>query len=181
MTRRVPTGGTFSARGVAALAAALVLGVAAAAGCANPNAQRLRDNREFECRDRSAAYTLLGSLAGAEVGVQMDCAEAGPRIMRWTVSRDGVRDERQASMGVKEFDRIWARIDATGWRNLKDCTGTGGPSDPVYDIEVKDWQRQNAFTCVNEGPLPHGYYAVVQELDLRAAAIGGPEPRGTDE
>ena len=178
MTRRVPTGGTFSAGGTVALAAVAVAGAAA---CANPNARALRDNREFECRERSAAYTLVGSLAGAEVGVQMDCAVAGPRIMRWTVSRDGVRDERQASMGVREFDRIWGRIDATGWRNLKDCTGTGGERDPVYDIAVQDWQRQNAFTCVNEGPLPHGYYAIVQELDLRAAAIGGPEVRGGDE
>jgi hypothetical protein len=176
--------GAGAAAGAASIAASIAvsgLAVVAAAGCANPNARMLRDNREFECRERAAGYTVVGSLAGPEIGVQLDCAVAGPRIVRWTVDRDGVRDERQASLGVREFDRIWERIDGSGWRNLKDCTGTGGDRDPAYAIEVKDWNRQNAFTCVNAGPLPFPYFTIVQELDLRAAAIGGPEARGGDE
>lgn len=153
-----------------------------AAGCANPNARLARENAEFRCRDRSASYTVVGSLAGAEVGVQLDCAVAGPRIVRWTVDRDGNRAEQAASLGVHEFDRIWARVDASGWRNMQDCTGSGGERDPVYDIEMKDWQHQKAFACVHAGPLPFPYNTIVDELDLRAAAIGGPEPReGADE
>lgn len=159
-----------------------IAGAALAAGCANPNAKTMRANREFDCRERAASYTVVGSLAGPEVGVQLDCGVAGPRIMRWTVASDGVRDERQASLGVIEFDRIWERIDGSGWRNLKDCTGSGGERDPAYAIEVKDWNRQNAFSCVNAGPLPFPYNTIVDELDLRAAAIGGPEPReGADD
>ncbi len=150
---------------------------AVAAGCGNPNARMLRDNAEFRCRERSAAYTVIGSLAGTEVGVQMDCGVAGPRIVRWTVDREGVRDERQASLGVHEFDRIWERIDGSGWRNLKDCTGSGGADDPAYDIAVRDWNHQGSFACVQAGPLPFPYNTIVDELDLRAASIGGPEIR----
>lgn len=155
-------------------------GLALIAGCGNPNAHMLRENAEFVCHERSAAYTVVGSLAGAEVGVQLDCAVAGPRVLRWTVTRDGVREERQASLGVHEFDRIWERIDGSGWRNMNDCTGSGGTNDPVYEIEVKDWAHQRAFECVNAGPLPFPYNTIVDELDLRAAAIGGPEAQGDD-
>ena len=160
--------------------AALVVGLAASAGCANPNAQQ-RSNAEFRCRDRSAAYTVIGSLAGTEVGVQFDCAVAGPRIMRWMVGRDGAREEQQASLRVGEFDRIWERINATGWRNMNDCTGSGGERDPVYDIEVKDWTHQRVFGCVHAGPLPFPYNNIVDELDLRAASIDGPETQGGDD
>jgi hypothetical protein len=149
--------------------------------CANPNAKLARENREFDCHERSAGYTLVGSLAGPEIGVQLDCAVAGPRIVRWTVDRAGVRDEHQASLGIHEFDRIWERIDGSGWRNLNDCTGSGGEHDPAYAIEVKDWNRQRAFSCVNAGPLPFPYNTIVDELDLRAAAIGGPEPEGSGD
>ena len=107
-------------------------------------------------------------------------AKRQARVLRWTVTRDGVREERQASLGVHEFDRIWERIDGSGWRNMNDCTGSGGTSDPVYDIEVKDWSHQRAFECVNAGPLPFPYNTIVDELDLRAAAIGGPEAQGDD-
>ena len=168
MSRRVSTRG-WSTAGLAALA---VLG---AGGCANPNARMLRENADFRCRDRYAAYTVVGSLAGTEVGAQMDCNVAGPRILKWTVSSDGVRDEKSASMGVHEFDSIWERIDGSGWRNMKDCTGTGQDRDPVYSIEVKDWAHASAFSCTSAGPLPFPYNTIVDELDLRAAAIGGPE------
>lgn len=157
-----------------------VVVAALAAACGNPNAQQLRENADFRCKDRSVAYTVIGSLAGPEVGVQLDCAVAGPRILRWTVSADGVRDERSASLGVHEFDRIWDRIDGSGWRNLQDCAGSGGEHDPVYDIEVKDWNHQNHVTCVHAGPLPFPYNTIVDEVDLRAAAIGGPDTKGED-
>ena len=166
---------------IATLCAGLGAVGLALAACGNPNAHMLRENSDFRCRDRSAAYTVIGSLASAEVGVQMDCAVAGPRLMRWTVTSGGVRDERQTSLGVHEFDRIWERIDASGWRNLKDCAGSGGERDPVYDIEVNDWNHQRTFECVNAGPLPFPYFTIVQELDVRAAAIGGPEAKGGDE
>ncbi|HVV87031.1 MAG TPA: hypothetical protein VHE35_28525 [Kofleriaceae bacterium] len=184
MSPRARTGGSLpvglAALTIAGVAAATAV-VGGAAGCGNPNARQLHDNAEFRCHDRYAAYTVVGSLAGTEAGVQMDCAEAGPRIVKWTTDNQGNRSEQQASLGVHEFDRLWEQIDATGWRNLKDCTGTGGPSDPVYDIEVKDWNHHTTVECTQAGALPFPYNTIVDPLDLRAAAIGGPEAKGSDD
>ena len=76
------------------------------AACGNPNKDQLQQNADFDCHDRYAAYTATGSLAGAEVGVQVDCAEHGPRVVRWTVTNDGNREEYSGSLGVNEFDHL---------------------------------------------------------------------------
>jgi hypothetical protein len=149
---------------------ALVLAIVPLAACGNPNKEQLRQNADFDCHDRYAAYTLTGSLAGAEVGVQVDCAEHGPRVLHWTVDKDGNRDEYQGSLGVNEFDRLWDKIDGAGWRYLKDCDGTGQPEDPVYSFDVKDWNGSVSFSCTNAGPLPYPYNTIVDELDFKAAA-----------
>ncbi|HVK75540.1 MAG TPA: hypothetical protein VM734_19555 [Kofleriaceae bacterium] len=149
---------------------ALAAALAAATACGNPHKDTLAQNADFDCRDRVASYVVMGSLAAAEVGVQVDCAEQGPRVRRWTVERDGTRDEYEGSLGVHEFDVLWSKIDGAGWRYLKDCDGTGQPSDPVYTFDVKDWNGSATFSCTNAGPLPYPYNTLVDELDFKAAA-----------
>ena len=149
---------------------AFACGAVLVVSCGNPHKDTLRENAEFECNDRAVSYVVMGSLTAAEVGVMVDCAEHGPRVVRWTVTKEGNRDEYQGSLGVNEFDRMWEKIDGAGWRYLKDCEGTGQPGDPVFNFDVKDWNGQAAFTCTNAGPLPYPYNTIVDELDFKAAA-----------
>lgn len=155
----------------------LLMSVAGLAACGNPNAQQLADNADFDCRDRSVSYLVSGSLTAAEVGVLIDCADAGPRVVRWTVTKEGNRDEYSGSLGVNEFDRLWEKIDGAGWRYLKECEGTGQPGDPVFNFDVKDYNQQATFSCTNAGPLPYPYNTIVDELDFKAAAAA-PKDRG---
>ena len=75
----------------------------------------------------------------------VDCRDAGPRVVRWTVERDGTRDEHTASLSVTEFERVWEKIDGSGWRYLKDCDGTGQDGDPIYNFDVTDWNGTGTF------------------------------------
>lgn len=158
----------------AALALGAVAGLVTA--CGNPHKDTLAQNADFACNDRQASYLVSGSLTAAEVGVQIDCAAAGPRVTRWTVTKDGNREEYSGSLGVNEFDTLWQKIDGAGWRYLKDCDGTGQPGDPVYTFDVKDWNGSVSFSCTNAGPLPFPYHTIVDELDFKAAAAA-PEDR----
>lgn len=155
--------------------ALVVFLVTSAAACGNRDRDTLRRNAEFECHDRIASYVVVGSLTATEVGVQVDCAEAGPRVKRWEVSKDGTRDEYEGSMTVGDFDRMWEKIDGAGWRYLKDCDGTGQPNDPIFTFDVKDWNGEATFTCTNAGPLPYPYNTLVDELDFKAAAAAPEE------
>jgi len=157
--------------------AALGVAVALLAACGNPHKDTLAENADFDCHDRTASYVVMGSLTAAEVGVQVDCSVAGPRVVRWTVTRDGNRDEYSGSLGVHEFDRMWEKLEGAGWRYLKDCEGTGQPEDPVYTFDVKDWNGAATFACTNGGPLPFPYNTIVDELDFKAAAAA-PKDRG---
>ncbi|MEZ4401790.1 MAG: hypothetical protein R3B06_17310 [Kofleriaceae bacterium] len=138
-------------------------------GCGNPNRAELAANRQFDCRDRSASYVVVGSLVANELGVQLDCRDAGPRLLRWTVDRDGTRDEQTFSLGVREFDRLWDKIDGSGWHYLRDCDGTGGAADPIYNFDVTDWNGTGSYACQTAGELPFPYNVVVDQLDLAAA------------
>lgn len=148
--------------------------------CGNPHKETLQQNADFDCHDRYASYLVSGSLAAAEVGVQVDCAEHGPRVVHWTVDKDGNREEYSGSLGVNEFDRMWEKIDGAGWRYLKDCEGTGQPEDPVYTFDVKDWNGTVSFSCTNAGPLPYPYNTIVDELDFKAAAAAPKDDRKPD-
>ena len=77
-------------------AAALAVALAA---CGNPYKAELERNRNFECNDRAASYMVVGSLVAAELGVLLDCREAGPRIVRWTV--DGASAENPANRSAR--------------------------------------------------------------------------------
>lgn len=164
----------------AAAATAYVAGVCLAGGCgAGAREQAQREAQDFRCRDRSVGYTATGHIAGQEIGVQMDCAEAGPRLKRWKIDKGGGRVEDARSLTPGEFDRIWRDIAGTGWENLKDCTtGTLGKQDPIYKFDVRDDQNQASFSCQST-TLPFPYNGIADPLDV--AAQRGRGQLGDDE
>ena len=148
------------------------------AGCGGKQHGGAEDMAYFQCKDRSAEYIVVGSLAGEELGVALDCKDAGPRVRRWKVDSNGTRDDAAHSLTPGEFDDVWARIQDTGWANLKDC-GPSKAGDPVYTFDVKNDQASASFSCSGRGQLPFPYSSLVDELDQVGAAITGhahPDP-----
>src|SRR5215510_7129898 len=138
-----------------------------------------RETEVFSCRSRRASYIVVHHLAGDEIGVQIDCAEAGPRIKRWRTDKTGTHQEDARSLTPGEFDKVWKEIDGTGWAYLRDCTnGTGGKLDPVYTFDIKDDQSQASFQCQSQA-MPYPYNDIVDPLDLAAQA--GRRQLGNDE
>jgi hypothetical protein len=160
--------------------------VLAAAGCgASAREQARLEAQDFVCRDRLVSYTVTRHIAGDELGVQMDCASAGPRIVRWKSDRTGTRIEDKRSIPPSEFDRVWREISGTGWENLKDCTtGTLRDRDPVYVFDVRDDQNQATFQCQST-TMPFPYNGLVDPLDLAAqrgrGQLGDEEPADLKE
>jgi hypothetical protein len=148
-------------------------------GCGGGQRERIaRDAQRFDCRGRRASYSVVHHLAGDEIGVQIDCADAGPRIKRWRSGNAGTQEDAR-SITPGEFDRVWREIDGTGWPNLRDCSnGTGGRHDPIYVFDIKDDQNQAAFQCQSQS-MPYPYNAIVDPLDLAAQA--GRRQLGDDE
>ncbi|HEU4734277.1 MAG TPA: hypothetical protein VFT22_40575 [Kofleriaceae bacterium] len=141
--------------------------------------QVAREAQPFQCRNRVASYVVAHHLAGDELGVQIDCAQAGPRIKRWRSDKLGNRQEDAHSLTPGEFDSVWKEIDGTGWPNLHDCTnGTAGKQDPIYTFDVKDDQNQASFQCQSQS-MPYPYNDIVDPLDL--AAQKGRRQLGDDE
>jgi len=171
--------------GAATIAAAAAI-AAAGAGCGPSLAEQARREAEgFRCRDRTASYTAVRHLAGDELGVQMDCAQAGPRIVRWKMDRQGTRVEDKKSISTAEFDRVWRNIAGTGWENLKDCTtGSLGKNDPIYTFDIKDDQNQATFQCQSI-TMPFPYNGIVDPLDMAAqkgrGQLGDEEPKDLKE
>ena len=169
--------------GVIALAAlaALAVTLVAPAGCGGGAREQVREDvADFACRDRLVSYVVTGHISGDELGVQLDCAEAGPRLKRWRSDKQGNRVDDARSMSPAEFDRVWRDVDASGWPNLKDCeNGTGGARDPVYVFDVKDDQNSASFQC-QTAQVPFPYNTIVDPLDVAAQAggkeLGGSEP-----
>jgi hypothetical protein len=141
--------------------------VVAAAACGGGQ-QHLSQDESFECRDRTASYLATHTMAGDEVGIQIDCAEHGPRLVRWKTDSTGKRQESSRPMSPSEFDKIWQQIDGTGWPNMQDCTGSGKADDPVYQFTVQDDQNQASFSC--QAPtMPYPYHDLSDPLDFAAA------------
>jgi hypothetical protein len=157
-------------------------GLACAWACAGggaPHRQVAPEDPPFACRDRIARYVVTHHMAGDDLGVEVDCAQAGPRIKRWRTDIAGNRQEDAHSLTPGAFDRIWREIDGTGWPNLRDCTnGTGGKQDPVYTFDIKDDQNQASFHCQSQA-MPYPYNDLVDPLDL--AAQDGRRQLGDDE
>lgn len=151
--------------------------VAACGGGAREQARR--EAQSFDCKDRAVSYTASHHMAGDEVGVELDCAAAGPRLRRWKVDKTGTRTSDARSMTPSEFDRVWRDIAGTGWENLKDCTtGTLGKHDPVYVFAIRDDQNQASFQCQST-TLPFPYNGLADPLDV--AAQRGRRQLGDDE
>lgn len=166
--------------------AVLAIAMLAGAACGpSLREQARREAQDFNCRDRAVSYTASRHIAGDELGVQMDCAQAGPRILRWKMDRTGNRVDDAKSLSPMEFDRVWREIAGTGWENLKDCTtGTLGKQDPVYVFDVRDDQNQNTFQCQTT-TLPFPYNGFVDPLDMAAqrdrGQLGDDEPADLKE
>ncbi len=157
----------------------LTAGVALGA-CGGRQKQALAEMQDFECKDRVASFIATNHMAADEIGVQMDCAEHGPRIQRWRVEKDGTRLEDSRSMTPGEFDDVWTRVADSGWENLKDCTNGGGDSEPIYSFDLKDNQSEAQFACQAQR-LPFPYNAIVDPLEVAAAKdkgdLGDDEPQ----
>src|SRR5690606_499200 len=126
-------------RSALAIVLAATIGAGMVAGCGARQKQANAEQQQFQCKDRAVGYIATHHLAGSEIGVTMDCAEAGPRLQRWRVDKDGSREEDARSMTPGEFDKVWREIDGSGWAYIKDCeNGTLGDKDPVFVFAVKD-------------------------------------------
>ncbi len=133
----------------------------------------------FECKDRSVSYMATKHISGDEVGVLMDCAEAGPRIKRWRQDRQGKRDEDARPISPTEFNKTWEQIAGTGWENMHDCgNGSLNKGDPVYVFDVKDDQNKASFQCQTKD-VPYPYFDITNALDF--AANQGRKQLGDDE
>jgi len=151
----------------------------ALAACGGQNDQIRREQEAFACKDRYAAYQAVKHISGDEIGVQVDCAEAGPRIKRWKTLKSGQHLEDTHGLTPGEFDKIWSQIDGTGWPNLRDCAnGSLQKSDPVYQFDIKDDQNKASFSCQTRD-VPYPYFDITNALDL-AASQGRPQ-LGDDE
>jgi hypothetical protein len=155
---------------IAPWAVALVL-----AGCGGSQKASVAaaDDREFQCKNRRMAYIVTGSFAGPEVGVVVDCAERGPRIMKWQViGVAGDRKTMERSLSPGEFHELWQRVESTGWRHLGNCDNPEAvDGDPRYKIGIQDDNLSVSLECDGK-VLPFPYDRIVNELDLKAAEYG---------
>ncbi len=156
----------------------LAIGVA---GCGARQRQATEEAQDFACKDRLVSYVVSHHMGGDEVGVQMDCSK-GPAIKRWKIDKKGTRIDDARSLPPREFDKVWAEINGSGWENLKDCgNGTGGDRDPIYVFDIKDDQNTASFQCQSQS-MPYPYNTIVDPLDVAAQSgrgqLGDPEPEG---
>lgn len=164
-------------RSAAAIACLAGLALGACGGARRDQIER--EAQRFDCRGRRASYTVAHHMADDEIGVQIDCADAGPRIKRWRTDKKGKRQEDARALTPGEFDKVWREIDGTGWPYLHDCgNGTGGRHDPIYMFDIKDDQNTAAFQCQSQS-MPYPYNDLVDPLDLAAQA--GRRQLGDDE
>lgn len=148
------------------------------AACGGAQQQATADMQDFQCKDRTVSYQATHHIGGDELGVEMDCAEVGPRIRRWRIDKQGTKQEDAQALTPGQFDAVWEQVAGSGWENLHDCSDVGGDQDPIYVFDVKDDQSTGAFFCQNR-VQPFPYNSIVDPLD-RAAAAGMPQ-LGDDE
>ena len=154
----------------------LCLGLAA---CGGPSKHVASADQSFDCKDRMASYMVAHDLSGGDHGVQIDCADAGPRLKRWSTAKNGQHLEDSRAMTPGEFERVWAQVDGTGWPNMRDCdNGTLGKTDPVYQFDIHDDQNKASFSCQTR-EVPYPYFDITNALDLAAnkgrGELGGGE------
>lgn len=156
-----------------------LVAVLVASACGGAQKREAQEEAEsFDCKDRVVSYIATGHISAEELGVQMDCAQAGPRIKRWKVDKQGNRLEDARSLPPSEFEAVWREIDGTGWPNLQDCASSGEKTDPTFVFDIKDNQNQASFQCQARA-MPYPYNGIVDPLDV-AAAQGRGELGGTE-
>jgi hypothetical protein len=157
------------------LTPAVLAALAALAACGGPqkSAADSSGDRDFQCKERRIAYIVTGSFAGPEVGVVVDCAERGPRIMKWQViGVAGDKKTMESSLSEGEFQELWQRVESTGWRHLGNCDNPEAvEGDPRYKIGIADESQSVSLECDGK-ELPFPYDRIVNELDLKAAEYG---------
>lgn len=158
----------------------LVMIAMAVAACAGSSHQRNYDpDQSFDCKERLASYLASRDFSGDEVGVQLDCQQAGPRIKRWKTNKVGKHYEDSRVLAPSEFDEVWRALEGVGWRYLKDCTnGSHDKKDPVYVFDIRDDSSKVSFQC-QARTMPYPYNQVLDPL-MMAAARGRPQ-LGDDE
>jgi hypothetical protein len=157
----------------------LALLLACVCACGGSHAQVESEQEPFLCKDRVVSYMATKHISGDEVGVQMDCKDAGPRIKRWRTDKLGNRQDDTHSISPGEFEHVWKEVDGTGWTNLHDCQdGSLEKSDPVYVFDVKDDQNTASFSCQTR-VMPYPYNDITDPLDLLAQQ--GRKQLGDDE
>jgi len=157
----------------------VIVVAASLAACGGRQNQADREAQQFDCRDRAASYIATKHIGGDEIGVMLDCAEAGPRIRRWRTDKNGKRDADEHGLTPGDFDKTWREIDATGWPNLRDCgNGSLEKSDPVYVFDIKDDTNKATFQCQTRD-VPYPYNDITDALDLMAQQ--GQRQLGDDE
>lgn len=157
----------------------LVVSLVLVAACGGTHAQVEAEKEPFLCKERSVSYMATKHISGDEIGVVMDCKDAGPRIKRWRTDKLGKREEDEHPITPSEFDKTWKEIDGTGWPNLHDCgNGTLGKSDPVYVFDIKDDQNTASFQCQTT-TVPYPYNDITDPLDLLSQQ--GRKQLGDDE
>ena len=159
--------------------------LAVLAGCGGTTKQVQREQQAFDCKDRYATYIVVGDISGDERGVQLDCADAGPRIKRWKTDKTGKHVEDSRNITPGQFDTAWTQIQGTGWENLKDCTnGSMAKRDPVYQFDIKDDQNKASFSCQTR-EVPYPYFDITNSLDQLAMQgvqqLGGDVPDELDQ
>ncbi len=155
-----------------ALALAASCGLLCACGPGASTAKSKRDLSQFQCNERQVSYMLAGGFAADETGITMECKGNDPHIVKWR-SDDGKRKSSSFPLSGEQFDEVWDRIDATGWRQLEqDCNNPDAEEgDPSYLIDVSDYALSITINCDGK-TLPFPYDRIVNELDLRAAGFG---------
>jgi hypothetical protein len=153
--------------------------LAVVVACGGTKAQVKREQQAFNCKDRMASYVVVGDISGDERGVQLDCAEAGPRIKRWKTDKKGTHQEDARNVTPAQFDAAWTQVQGTGWENLHDCTnGSLEKRDPVFQFDIKDDENKGSFSCQTR-EVPYPYFDITNALDQ--LAMEGGKQLGDDE
>ena len=126
---------------------------------------------DFDCKNRRAAYELTGGFGAHKIGVAIRCDES-PKIIKFRQeSPESDRKVETHAIGSAAFDKLWEKLDSTGWRHMSDCDYVGDDSDPQYVITIGDHAAEVKVGCTGKKlQFPHDQ--LVNELDLKAAGLG---------
>jgi hypothetical protein len=134
---------------------------------------------DFECKDRSAEYTIAGGLMShhesglvePEVGVVVTCTGDRLRLEKWRLlGADGNRKSSSHSLTPDEFEEFWVNLESLGWRNIRDCDNPeAAEDDPVHTFAIADESSDQSLSCPGK-VLPFPFDRLRNTFDLTAGA-----------